>query len=140
MPRGLYWRSPVKTLQRGNMVAACIPQKFAEYALHAGYLPDGPCVGGASAVLKYVAAISGDDVTLTPQGVFVNGNRLPGSTPLTHDDQNRAIPHVPFGAYHLTSEETWLYSPKPRSFDARYYGPINVINVQASVRPVITEP
>lgn len=139
MPRGLYWRSPVTTLQRGNMVIACIPHDFAVHALHVGYLPDGPCDGGVSSVLKYVAATNGDNVALTPRGVFVNGSRLPGSTPLARDDQSHIIPHVLFRTYHLSSKDVWLYSPKPHSFDSRYYGPIQINDVQASAYPIITD-
>lgn len=138
MPRGLYWRSPVTTLQRGNMVIACIPHDFAIRALHEGYLHEGPC-GGVSSVLKYVAATSGDDVTLTPRGVFVNGSRLAGSTPLASDDRSHILPHVPFRTYHISSKEVWLYSPKPHSFDSRYYGPIPLNDVQAFAYPIITE-
>ena len=139
MPRGLYWRSPVTTLQRGNMVIACIPRAYATYARRAGYLPDGTC-NGISLVIKYIAGIGGDDVALTARGVFINGNRLPGSVPLPYDSSGRVIPHIPFRIYHLKRHEVWLYSPKPHSFDSRYYGPLKTESLKALAHAVITVP
>jgi len=136
MPRGFYWRSePAAAIARGATVIACVPHPFAQLAHRAGYLDTGAC-NGVSSILKFVVAIGGDRVVLSSAGVFVNGTRIDGSTPRAVDEQGRAVPHIAFGTYVLQPGEVWLASPKPRSFDSRYFGPVPLANVVATASPV----
>jgi conjugative transfer signal peptidase TraF len=136
MPRGLYWRSaPTSAIARGVTVIACVPQPYAALAHQAGYLDAGVC-DGVSTVLKTVAAVAGDRVVLSAAGVAVNGAQLEGSRPLLADEQGRPVRHVPFGTYVLRPGQVWLASPKQRSYDSRYFGPVPVGNVQTVAWPV----
>lgn len=137
MPRGFYWRSAATgAIPRGATVIACVPQPYAGLAHRAGYLDIGVC-DGVSAVVKVVAATGGDRVSLTADGVRVNGNLLDGSKPLLVYEDGRSVPHVHFGTYVLRADQMWLASPKPRSFDSRYFGPVPFSNVQAVARPLL---
>jgi len=136
LPPGLYWRSPVPTAgpKRGDLVIACVPTAFARFGRERGFLDVGEC-DGTTTVLKIVVAVAGDKVHLDAAGVRVNGRAIPGSKVLEHDVDGTAIPHVAFGDYVLASGDVWLASPKPRSFDSRYYGPVG--QVLAIARPFL---
>ncbi len=137
MPRGFYWRAQPKerAIARGVTVIACVPQPYAQLAHRAGYLDAGAC-GGVSSVLKFVVAIAGDRVVLSSGGVFVNGARIEGSTPRAVDEHGRPVPHIAFGTYVLGRGQVWLASPKVRSFDSRYFGPVPIDNVVAIASPI----
>ena len=79
MPRGL-WHvgAPVAPLRRGEIVTLCPPETlpFREAAAR-GYLPAGFCPGGLQPLVKPIAAIAGDLVTVSAAGVTVNGAPVP---------------------------------------------------------------
>ena len=74
LPIGLYRvtrDSP--TLERGAIVLYCLPPTVADFAHHRGYVPrGGHCPGGLTPIGKIVAALPGDTVVLTRDGVKVN--------------------------------------------------------------------
>jgi conjugative transfer signal peptidase TraF len=94
------------------------------------YVPLGECVYKTAPFIKYVAAVAGDTVDLRDDGVWVNGHRLDGSTPVAWDDEHRALPKATRGRYRLQPGQIWVWSPYPRSLDSRYYGPIAVSSVK----------
>jgi len=136
LPPGVYWRSrvPAGGPQRGNLVVACPPTAFARFGRDAGLFDVGEC-DGTESVLKIVVGIAGDRVHLDTNGVLVNGRFIAGSRPLTHDGNGRLLPHIAYGTYVLGSGDIWLASPKPQSFDSRYYGPVQ--RVLSIARPVV---
>ena len=89
-------------------------------------------------VLKQVAAMPGDSVMLSADGVRVNGTLRPDSRPLATDSKGRILNHWPFGLYLVTSGQVWLVSSSSRSFDSRYFGPIPVSQIKSTVHPVLT--
>lgn len=137
MPRGLY-RAVGDTLQPGAVVAACLPQSVAQIGLERHYLGPGECPGGAEPVVKVAVALGGDLVEVTAEGVEVNGERLPSSTPLAVDRGGRPLtPHV--FRQRLARGEVWLHSSyEARSWDSRYYGPVAEEDVLFVVVPVLT--
>ena len=88
-------------------------------------------------VLKVVAAVGGDVVTVTREGVFLGGELLQVAAPLA-DRQARPLDPLPVGEYRLGPQELWLYTPAPRSWDSRFYGPLDVSAVLGRVRSVWT--
>ncbi len=138
MPIGLYRVStgpPVK----GAMVLACLPDTVAVFARTRGYVPSGRCPGAAAPIGKVVLATGGDSVRVTDTGLIVNGNLVRNSTPLPADGAGRPIPRVPDGAYIVSKDQIWLYSPySKRSFDSRYFGPLPLASVLNRVLPLWT--
>lgn len=125
MPVGVYsvvWLPP-GGVQRGMLVAACAPPHAAEQGRQRGYLGAGPCADGTEVLLKFVAAVAGDMVDVTPRGVDVNGCLLLHSRPEPRDRNGRTLVPWPRGAHRLANGQAWLYAPTDRSWDSRYWGP-----------------
>lgn len=139
MPRGLWQISTVAApLRRGEVVAVCLPVTTpVREAAARGYLSAGNCAGGYEPLVKPVAAVAGDLVTVTPQGVVVDGQPVENTAPLVRDSAGRPLRPVPTGAYPVMAGQVWLLSGHDRrSFDSRYFGPVPAANVQGVARPV----
>lgn len=139
MPLGL-WRleTTPRSLRVGEIVVFCPPDSAAfREAVDRGYLAHGACPGGFEPLIKPVAAIPGDLVTVAADGVAVNGEPVPGTAPLARDTAGRPLLAVPAGSYHVTSGEVWLFSGHLReSWDSRYFGAVPAAGVQGVARPV----
>ena len=136
-PLGLY-RMVDQPAVRGVLVASCAPPAAARLARERGYLAGGSCPGGTQPVLKRIGAVPGDLVDLAPDGVAINGTRLPDSAPAMSDSRGRPLPHAPWGRTVVAPGEVWLIGiATTRSWDSRYFGPVPLDHVHA-VRPVLT--
>ena len=139
MPQGLWQVGAVNApLRRGEIVAVCPPETppIREAAAR-GYLPAGNCSGGYEPLVKPVAAVAGDLVTVRPQGIAVDGEPVEHTTQLVQDSVGRPLRPVPAGTYPVLPGQIWLLSGHdPRSFDSRYFGPVPTANVRGVARPV----
>ena len=87
------------------------------------YLAAGPSPAGTCGLIKQVAALSGDRVTIGVQGVQVNGVLLKNSALRPADEAGRPLRAYELSDYALRSEEVLLMSDyNPASFDGRYLG------------------
>jgi len=125
MPLGV-WRETAEYSARNSVVETCIPEPAAHLARARDYLPFGLCPGWVQPVLKYVAAVEDDAVELSSAGMKVNGALLPHTAPQDRDSHGRPLQAWPFGRYIVPHNEVWLIVPLPRSFDSRYFGPVDV--------------
>lgn len=127
--------------ERGSIVLACLPASVSRLAMERGYVRHGgSCPGGAMPIGKPVLGIPGDTIDVTNAGLFLNGIAVPQSEALSKDRQGRPLPQVEIGTYVVRKGELWLVSKHSRfSFDSRYFGPINTIEVRARVRPLWIE-
>ncbi|WP_017167697.1 conjugative transfer signal peptidase TraF [Xanthomonas phaseoli] len=139
IPLGLYWTSKAP-VGKGEYVIFCPPQRaaFAD-ARERGYIGSGFCPGDYGYMMKKVLAAKGDTVSVTPQGVTVNGELLPHSKPLPSDTAGRPLPHMSAERYTLGESELLLMTDRSAtSFDARYFGPVTREQVKSVIRPVFT--
>lgn len=139
IPIGLYWISggPIKI---GDYVMACPPPEgvFA-LAKARGYLGVGFCPGGYSSLMKRVAALEGDKVDISRDGVKVNGELWPASAPREVDSAGRPLPRYPATHFVLGVGEVLLMSEASATgFDGRYFGPVRKGAVMDGVRPMLT--
>jgi conjugative transfer signal peptidase TraF len=119
-PIGIYW-AVSKAPAKGDFVSA------------------GPSPAGTCWLIKQVAALSGDRVTIGVQGVQVNGVLLKNSAPRPADEAGRPLSAYELSDYALRSEEVLLMSDyNPASFDGRYFGPLSKTTIQSVIVPVIT--
>lgn len=140
LPLGIY-RTVNGPPTRGAIVMACLPERVARLALERGYLWRGDCPGGVVPLGKVVLAVAGDTVTLSAEGISVNGRAVPNSRPHERDHQGRPLEHYPYGSHVLGPGELWLFSPyHPLSFDSRYFGPIPNNAVLSRLAPLWTSP
>jgi conjugative transfer signal peptidase TraF len=143
LPQGLYWSSiqDPKQLKRGDIVLACADLKanLVKTAIQRGYIHDyGFCPGDVVPLMKPVAAIPGDKVTVSREGVRVNSNSIPHSESLDFDSEKRKLKPYPPGVYTVKPGEVWLISDySNRSFDSRYFGPIRMSAVQGTAQPIL---
>ena len=118
----------------------CRPaQPIFKLAKERGYLAAGPSPAGTCALIKQVAAVGGDRVTIDAEGVRINGVLLKNSAPRQADEAGRPMRAYELSDYTLGSEEVLLMSDySPASFDGRYFGPLSRTTIQSVIVPIIT--
>ena len=138
MPVGFYTVDrPIIT--RGEIALACLPPATVRTGRERGYLPGGSCASHASPVGKRIAATPGDIVELSATGLAVNGERISTSALRARDSLGRPLSHWPLGWHSVGPSEVWLIGvDDDRSWDSRYFGPVPVSSVIASLRPIAT--
>jgi len=137
-PRGLY-RILATSPARGAFIAVCLPPEVARFGRTRGYVGPGDCPGDVQAVIKQVIAGPGDTVDVNSAGVVVNGRLVPSSATAAADSAGRPLPHVTWGRHVVPREHVWLHGPgDARSWDSRYFGPLGVAQIRATVTPVLT--
>ena len=137
MPTGLYVRTSSES--NASLVVFCPAEPFARLSVERGYRSRGNCPDGAEPLAKPIAARPGDVVELSAAGMVVNGRLLQNSPPLATDTAGRPLSHWPFGRYVVAPGTVWVASTyRPRSFDSRYFGPVEASQVREHVRPLLT--
>jgi conjugative transfer signal peptidase TraF len=136
-PIGFYTVSR-KRPQKGDLVTVDPPtQALFTMAKTRGYL--NVAYSPASHLLKRLAGVAGDRVTIDWAGVEVNGTRLVNSAPHNCDGAGRPLQPYLLKDYILNSGEVLLMSDySPESFDARYFGPLQAANIQCVITPLLT--
>ncbi len=138
MPIGLYRVAPLR-LKRGAWVVFCLPEEAAHVGLERAYLRRGSCPGGSQELIKEIAALPGDSVTLSASGLTVNGYTIPGAALHTVDRARRMLAHAPFGEKVVSPGELWVLGLDHRmSWDSRYFGPVPLDHVRAAAIPLLT--
>ncbi|WP_020405853.1 conjugative transfer signal peptidase TraF [Hahella ganghwensis] len=137
IPLGIYWVSK-EPIHKGAYVLFCPPDTSAfSTARDRGYIGAGYCPGGYGYMMKRILAAKGDSVSITPEGVTVNGELLKLSKVLQSDKAKRPLPHFYITDYRLEDSELLLMSDVSAiSFDGRYFGPIERSQVETVIKPV----
>ena len=91
-------------------------------------------------LLKRVVALAGDVVSVSSSGVSVNGQLLPNSAPLVHDEAGRQLVMAQLDQFRLRPDEAFLMGVTPTSWDSRYFGPVPLSRCSGSFVPVSTWP
>jgi len=138
-PVGLYLLdlSSSKKIRRGNLVAACIPLKFARLAFQRTYLKaSSTCPGHVIPILKRVYGVPGDRVVLKKNGVVINGTNIPHTNRLAVDTRGNPVPHVTFSG--KLSGYLLLAPTYHLSFDGRYFGPVSRSDIVGRATPLFS--
>jgi len=102
--------------------------------------PMRTCPDGFSPLIKPVVAWPGDLVSVSADGISVNGHMLKNSTPIERDSKGQELRRFTAGEYRVGTKELWVVSSfSPRSFDSRYFGPIPFKSVHSWLRPLLVE-
>ena len=131
-PLGIYRLFPVgptTAIRPGDRIEFCpppvvTPERFPFYMV-------GDCPGGGMPMFKQVVGVPGDRITVTLQGVTIDGRPLPYSGQLTRSGTWPwlRLPHQ-IGTFTLAADQYWVYGSGARpalaaqSFDSRYWGPV----------------
>ena len=143
MPVGLYELWPVDRPARpGDTLVICAPDDVARLGAARGYLEPGPCFAHTAPLIKLVAAVTGDVVDLGDRSIAVNGRCLGAGagTTFAHDSRGGKLPRVRRGRYRLGPHDVWVWAPAERSFDSRYFGPLDVRGATAFASAVFVRP
>jgi conjugative transfer signal peptidase TraF len=139
LPIGIWRVSPIeRDLRRGDIVSFCPPDTPAfRQAWRRGYLSAGHCEGGYEPLLKPVAAVAGDRVSGTEEGVSINGCLIANSKSLGRDGSGRTLPSPVASNLVVDKGEVWVISSyNPLSFDSRYFGPVPISSIVGLARPL----
>lgn len=139
VPVGLY-RITDDPLAKGRLVIFCPPESAVfDEALRRGYLGAGFCPGGYGTLIKKILAAQGDRVSVSAQGVTINGERVPNSAQVSADPSGRPLPAYRADRWVLADQQVLLLSDfSPRSFDGRYFGAIDIRQIRGVLTPVFT--
>jgi conjugative transfer signal peptidase TraF len=137
VPPGIWWVHH-GTITRDGYVMACLPASIAAFGRERGYLDAGICAGHISPVMKRVIALPGDMVVLDASGLTVNGAHIANSARLARDSHQRLIfTFAPSYRGRVPAHTYWLLGDWFRSWDSRYYGPVDASAVLGVGTPLI---
>lgn len=128
VPVGAYWLVSNETA-RGDLVLVEPPPDARRLAAARGYLPE------RVRLVKRLAAVGGDLVCGDGVAVEINGARV--AQRLASDSRGRPLPAWT-GCRTLATDEVFLLTEAPDSFDSRYFGPVRRSAVVGKLVPIWT--
>ena len=136
-PVGLYLVRR-KRPEKGDLVFVNPPAlPIFALARERGYL--NVACSAAPHLLKRLAGVAGDRVTIDSAGVQVNGIRLANSAPCNCDGAGRPLQACLLKDHILGPDEVLLMSDyNPASFDSRYFGPLQATTIESVIIPLLT--
>jgi conjugative transfer signal peptidase TraF len=128
VPVGFYWITPADHARLGDLVLMQTPPRVVELADQRRYLPRHV------PMLKYVAALSGDQVCASGEMLSINGR--PVARRLVEDHMRRAMPWWN-GCKVLGPDDMFVLNPlAPLSFDGRYFGVVSIRFIRGKAKPL----
>lgn len=132
-PLGIWRIVPLEREVRvGDIVFICPPDNpMMREARSRGYLRKGLCHGGFAPLIKMVAALPRQRISVGRQ-VEIDGAPLQSSRLAQVDSQGRRLPAAVGGP--VPNGAVFLYSDYPGSYDSRYFGPLATSNILGLAR------
>jgi conjugative transfer signal peptidase TraF len=139
VPLGLYRLSRAEP-RRGDYVALCPPRSsLFKQARERGYLTSGFCPGDFGPLIKIFAAGEGDRVVVDRDGVRINDQLWPQSTPLSADSSGWILPQLTGLDRELGKDAVVVMSERCElGFDSRYFGALPRSVLLGAVVPLLT--
>lgn len=125
LERGIY-KASTASPSRGDIVGFCLDGAGAHLAAERAYLAPGSCTSGLRPLLKHLAGMPGDVVTVTPDGILCG----PAAGPrclwpvkaLPADSHGRPLPPSPLHDGVIPAGQALVLTAHPGGFDSRYFG------------------
>jgi conjugative transfer signal peptidase TraF len=135
IPRGVYVNKTKKQVNKGDIVAICLPDSLRQEGLEKGYLGRSIYCQGTTPLIKEVVAIPNDRIIVRQNAMRVNNNVY--AIPIYNQDSvGHALRRFPEGTYR--AQGYWvLGTHNQRSWDSRYFGEINPACILCILRPVL---
>jgi conjugative transfer signal peptidase TraF len=132
VPVGLYWFTPQHEVTKGTIAVVCFDGWAEQFMRRVSDLGAGPCPSGIAPAAKVIAAVPGDAVSFSREGVRVNGGDLwPMSRPLAQYGPQ------PERTITLARRQVLLMGLNRYSADGRYLGSIDDHVIIGSWRPLL---
>ena len=128
MPKGWYLQRPVVHLQRGDWIFVTPPTFARDYLQKNQWLPD------SGVLLKSLQGMPGDWVCQKPQALWIN--QTIKATLLNRDINQQPIVKQPFCRRLNSHEYLVLGISDRRSYDGRYFGPIDRAKILGRALPL----
>lgn len=140
LPEGIYRIVPGAP-ERGALITFCLEGEWATLAGERGYLGPGSCPSGLRPLLKRLAGLPGDAVTVTPDGIEVvppiGLARFWPAPARERDSMGRPLPSSSLRAGRIPAGMGLALAGYPGSFDGRFFGLVPLAGM-AGVEPVFT--
>jgi conjugative transfer signal peptidase TraF len=135
VPRGLY-KIAAGPVQRGDLASYCLDPLVA-VVKERQYLASGSCQSGLRPLVKEVAGLPGDEISVGPDGISVNGHEQLNSAAKAFDKQGRPTPESHLESGIIPAGLALLLAHHPGSFDGRYFGLVRLSDLRR-VEAVLT--
>jgi conjugative transfer signal peptidase TraF len=131
---GIYLKKSVpETIAIGQMVLFEIPPEIKSFMIDRQWIPSHVTYY----LMKPVAAKSGDHISVTDKGIFIN--KIFKGSVKNFDQQGLILPQYHFNG-DLKQNTYFLLASAHNSFDSRYFGPIHKRSIISIVEPFILFP
>jgi len=122
MSRGVYVVIPAKKIQRNDIVVFYPPFTTQQFLSMQHWGP------GNHLLMKHVLGLPGDWVCKRKNTLWINQNKV--ANVLVFYATNKKIPQVDFCGYLTVDQYLLLSTNSERSFDGRYFGPVQRQNIK----------
>lgn len=95
----------------------------------------GPVIKDRTPLVKIAAAVAGDTVEVSQSGIFINGQKWGDLNPDTLRKANLTVESVT-RSYTVPEGKVLMLGTLPRSFDGRYFGPVETKYFTGRVIPL----
>lgn len=130
LPRGIYLKT-YATPHKGDIVLVCAEDSpVMRLGRERGLVGYGFCPDRYGYLIKRLAAVEGDTVSIQDEGVTVNGLHLKSSQPQHALPRKTQPPHI-------LRHQALLMSDHPLSFDSRYFGLVSMDSICTPLQPLI---
>ncbi|HAT1844346.1 conjugative transfer signal peptidase TraF [Legionella pneumophila] len=137
IPVGLYRITNADSIKNAYVIFCPDDRESFRLALERSYIDHSLYCGGYGYLMKKVVAVSGDILSVTNEGVFVNHMLIPYSKPKLQDGMNHALPQWQVMNYLLQEDEVMtMTSQSEWSFDGRYYGLVHTGQIKGMITPI----
>ena len=137
IPVGLYRITGTEPLKNAYVIFCPDDRKTFRLAKNRGYIDYGLYCNGYGYLMKKVVAVSGDILSVTNEGVYVNQMLIPYSKPKLQDGMSRALPQWQIMNYPLQKDEIMTMTNQSEwSFDGRYYGFVHTRQIKGMITPL----
>ena len=129
MPKGVYLEHEAAA-KRGDVVTFCLrDDEYIALAEEREYLSAGSCPSGLRPLLKYLAGVPGDVITIEQDAIICgpqNGIRCRWSGKIRQTDSADRPLQSQLQSCVIPPNMALVLSLHPGSFDSRYFGLVNV--------------
>ncbi|OGT21408.1 MAG: signal peptidase I [Gammaproteobacteria bacterium RIFCSPHIGHO2_02_FULL_42_13] len=122
MPKGFYWVSPVKQLNKGDIVVFNPPEATEKFLWKRHWLPEG------ASMMKHVEAVPGDMVCKSKGAIWINEKRF--AQVYRFYTLGKRLPGLSFCEKLGMDEYLLMSTDIARSFDGRYFGPVKKSDIK----------
>lgn len=135
IPLGIYKTTKEKVEKGRYVVFNPVKSTLFDEARHRGYLKKG-VFHEYMPLFKKICAVAGDSLSISKNGVFVNGIFIANSKPIFQDNLGRSLPNLEISDFVLNDQQVALIGESYNSFDSRYFGVVERENISGVIKNV----